>query len=231
MRCFYCPTLSKGRIELSPEEERHIFSVNRLRVAERLLFIDGEGLVAEAELLKDKTFKIIDLAKQPEPSLKLHLFVAPPRKQQMDQIIEQSSEVGIWSITPIITQRAVSIPEKNSDNSRWKIKIIESCKQSRNPYFPTINQHLSLSDAVIKVKELKFSSFYGSTDTKETPKVNLISSDIAWFVGPEGGFSPEEVDLMQRNNSSSLKFGTAVMRVETAAIAGSACLLNTLILK
>ena len=236
MRCFYCSTLSNGRIELSVQEERHIFSVNKLRPEEKLLFIDGEGLVAKAELLKDKNFKILDIAKVPEPGIKLHLFVSPPRRQQMDQIIEQSSEVGIWSITPIITQRAVSVPEKSSDNSRWNVKIIESCKQSHNSYFTKINQTLSLDEALKKVKGLNFTSFFGSTET-EAVEIDFKSQatcndyNIAWFVGPEGGFSPNEIELMKANNIASLKLGTAVMRVETAAIVGSAYLLNTLGLK
>ena len=237
MRCFYCSTLSNGRIELSAQEERHIFSVNKLRPEEKLLFIDGEGTVVKAELLKDKSFKILDITKVSEPGIKLHLFVSPPRRQQMDQIIEQSSEVGIWSITPILTQRAVSIPEKGSDNSRWNVKIIESCKQSHNSYFPKINQTLSLDEALKKIKGLNFTSFFGSTEADNTVEVDFESPascnerNIAWFVGPEGGFSPNEIELMKANNVTSLKLGTAVMRVETAAIVGSAYLLNTLSLK
>lgn len=257
MRCFYCSTLLNGRIELSEQEERHIFSVNRLRPEEKLLLIDGEGLVVKAELLKNKTFKILNITREPEPEIKLHLFVAPPRKQQMDQIIEQSSEVGIWSITPIMTERGVSTPDKSNDNPRWKVKIIESCKQSHNPYFPKINQMLSFDEALKKVKELKFTSFFGSTEDSPNielgtfmPKLEGFSflekntgeldfnpptrcheQNIAWFVGPEGGFSTNEIELMKTNNVASLKLGTAIMRVETAAIVGAAYLLNSLNLK
>lgn len=258
MRCFYCSTLLNERIELSEQEERHIFSVNRLRPEEKLLFIDGEGLVAKAELLKNKTFKILNITRESEPGIKLHLFVAPPRKQQMDQIIEQSSEVGIWSITPIMTERGVSTPDKSNDNPRWKVKIIESCKQSHNPYFPKINQILSFDEALKRVKELNFTSFFGSTEdspnielgtfmpklegfsplkpkntaeVESGPPARCHERNIAWLVGPEGGFSAYEIELMKTNNVASLKLGTAIMRVETAAIVGSAYLLNSLNLK
>ncbi len=232
MRCFYCSTLSTGRIELSGQEERHIFSVNRLKLGEKLLFIDGKGLVAQAELLKEKNFKILEMAKQSEPKIKLHLFFAPPRKQQLDQIIEQSPEVSIWSINPIITQRSVSLPYKKADDSRWITKMIESCKQSQNPYVPKINQVHLLNEAIKEVHELNFISFFGSTE----PNCNKLdkeieSSNVALFIGPEGGFSPCEIEFMKNNNFIPLNLGSAVMRVETAAIVGSAYLLNALSLK
>jgi len=62
-------------------------------------------------------------------------------------------------------------------------------------------------------------------------EMDFCHPDIAWFVGPEGGFSPNEIELMKSNNIMPLKLGTAIMRVETAAIVGSAYLLNSRRLK
>ncbi|HBM16025.1 MAG TPA: hypothetical protein DD381_06765 [Lentisphaeria bacterium] len=227
MRCFYSESLSESKIELSPSEKRHIFSVNRFRFNEEILFIDGRGRIAKARIMKGDCFEILNIDKYPEPEIKLHLYVAQPRRQQMDQIIEQSAEIGIWSITPIISERSVSIPGKSSENERWKIKLVESCKQSHNPYLPIIKESLKINEAVNQVFELGYNSYFGAVDGLSQHRSKKIFKDIAWFVGPEGGFSQKEIEYMISKEVKPIKFGSYVMRVETAAITGASFLLNS----
>ncbi len=215
MRCFYAEELKKGSIKLSKEEEKHLFSVLKAKDNSEVFISDGQGKIATAVINSDKTLSIMSIKKYGEPEIKIHLYVASPRKQKMDQLLSQCTELGVWNIQPIITERSVSIPKKDNAIGKWQTKLIEACKQAHNPYIPNIDLPVSFSQAVENQSKQNFISFFGATTSSNISihnYRNIEVSNIAWFVGPEGGFTDKEIDIMLKNNFYPLKIGRWIMR-------------------
>ena len=225
MRCFYCENLREGELnssDFSKNESTHLFKVLRGKSGDRILLIDGNGTVAEAEICKKETILVDKIKHLPEPKIKLHLFVAPPRKQRMDSLLKQCAEIGVWSINLIETERGVSQPAKESAFERMRLHLQEGCKQAHNPFIPKLTPPVNLSNAIIAASDMD-ASYFGSTSGK-TSKLDSRKDktiNIAWFVGPEGGFTVNEEQQMLDAEIKPLSLGQWTMRIETAAITGS----------
>ncbi len=227
MRCFYCENLNSTYADLSDFDKKHLFSVLRAKPNTRILLIDGIGNSAEAIIENNKVIKIEKKHQHQQPKVKIHLYVAPPRKQKMDLLLSQCTEAGVWSIQPILTENSVALPQKRDAVEKWETKLIEACKQAHNPFIPKIASCITFKEAVENISDCKITAFYGSTDFTKPSSLSLnISSttNIAWFVGPEGGFSKEELNIMQNANFHGLSIGNWIMRVETAAVIGTVLL-------
>ena len=222
MRCFFCEKLEGDIAFLDKSEHRHLFKILRAEEGKEILLITGKGMIAEAVVAQNQQIKILKRKCYSTPEKRVHLFVAVPRKQKLDILLSQCTEAGVWSIYPIITDRNVAIPQKDNSILKWREKIIEACKQSHNPFFPEICMPLSLTKALDVTKQLKMPVYFG--DTAENVNSNIESlpdkGDIAWFVGPEGGFTEQETNFLKDNAVKGLSLGKWIMRVETAALAG-----------
>jgi 16S rRNA (uracil1498-N3)-methyltransferase len=226
MRCFYCKNLSaKNYADLCDSEKKHLFSVLRAEENTKIQLIDGKGGTAEGLIESNKTVSICSTSQCEPPRIKVHLYVSPPRKQKMDLLLSQCTEAGVWKIHPMFTKNSVALPQKEATIERWRSKLIEACKQSHNPFVPQIYPPVTFSKAVENIGESSFPAFFGSTDFNKYNKIpSPNQSELAWFVGPEGGFTQKETELMVNAGFFGISIGRWVMRVETAAVTGTALL-------
>lgn len=225
MRAFFCQTLSEKDCiaNLPPEEKKHIFKVLRANDGDHIILLDGKGKSAVAKIASNNQAIIESVTTHSKPPIAISLFVAPPRQGGMDQIISYACETNVSEITPIICDFSVSIP---NNIGKWEKKIIESCKQSKKPFFPKINPPRKLDDA-LKNAASSSKIFFGDTKNNEQ-KIDLYNvQSISWFVGPEGGFSQTELDAFGKFNASPLKISPYIMRICTAALAGIILLSET----
>ena len=221
MRCFFCEKLDDEFAVLSKQEEYHLFKVLRTEPGKEVLLINGKGIIAECIVDENRIIKILKRKEFKVPKKRIHLFTALPRKHRMDNMLAQCTETGMWALHPIITERSIVVPKKENMVNKWKEKVIEACKQAQNPFVPEIYNPLKLKEALALIKKNKICSYYGATDNDElTEAENKRDSDIAWFVGPEGGFTDIEEQILRENGVNSLSLGSWIMRVETAALAG-----------
>lgn len=227
MHFFYLKSFGE-HVDLSNEEKKHIFNVLRLRDGDELKLLNGTGKIAKAVIKKTQMIEILNIEVVDEPKVKTVLYVAPPRKNKMDQILAQCTEVGVWEIQPISTEYSVSLPDKDNTVEKWKMKLIEACKQSGNPFLPKINKIISFETAVKAINQENSISYFGSLSTNSNLKQSKsLINKINWFVGPEGGFSGKEEKIMIDDGFTSIKIGSYIMRVETAAVVGIALLNGT----
>ena len=231
MHSFFCEKISTvdEQLQLSERDTKHLFRTLRGQVGDTVKLMDGFGKSAFAVIIQDKTLKLTEIFNHSEPKLKLHLFIAPPRRLKMDSLLKQCAEIGIWSVTPTMTERAVALPnKKNSSRNRWEALLIEGCKQAENPFIPQINETLSLAQALTNINRETTAIFFGETPRyANNQQLNLHDyKNIAWFVGPEGGFTDEERQLLRDNSAEPFSFGNWILRVETAAICSAAILLR-----
>lgn len=208
-------------VSLDRGEAAHLFKILRARPGEHVGLLDGAGREAEAEILQDKKLEVKAVRTIPVPEKRIHLFLTPPRRQKMDQALRQLTELGVWSITPVTGER--SVVQLDCTPDRWREILRESCKQSGNPFLPCVNPPASVEASVRIASSLCRSVFYG--DPHETAERGMeLTGDIGLFIGPEGGFSPAELELMRAAGFHPLRIGNWILRVETAAAAGLAVL-------
>ena len=231
MHSFFCENISERdeSVELSARDTKHLFRTLRGRSGDAVKLLDGRGKSALAIIMPDKTLKLTEIFSHSELAVKLQLFIAPPRRQKMDSLLKQCAEIGVWEITPIITERAVALPaKKNSSSERWESLLIEGCKQAENPFLPKMHGAVSLVDAINSIDGEITAIFFGETPRNTCGNQLTLHGhkNIAWFVGPEGGFTDKERQLLCASGAEPFSFGSWILRVETAAICGAAILLR-----
>ncbi|MFA6815549.1 MAG: RsmE family RNA methyltransferase [Lentisphaeria bacterium] len=226
-RCFYCPELSLSPVSLSEEESSHILRVLRFQAGAVLLLTDGRGTLAEAELLPSSqgTKSRIAVCKILKKNFtarrtagRVHLFVAPPKGKKFDLILKFATELGVSSITPIYCEYGVVDSSGKKDNFEQAVKT--AGKQCYNPWFPKVTQTLKLGDA-LKAPSTPLDGCFGGTPSHLMAPVKkreccCVPADYAVWIGPEGGFSPEEENLLLEKGYSPVTIGRYTLRVETA---------------
>ncbi len=228
MHCFYCEkiNLPGSAVELDERDWKHLFKTLRAVPGEKIMLMDGRGITADAVVAEDRGIIVEHCEQTTEPEVKLHLYLVVPKKQKMDQLLKQCAEIGVWSITPMTSARSVALASGENASDRWESLLLEGCKQSHNPFIPLVGEVTKFGDAVKSVAVQPVTPFFGAPDAPVTDAAIAKSgSEIAWFVGPEGGFTPEEEKLMLEHGFNKLSIGNWIMRVETAAVCGAAILL------
>lgn len=227
MRCFHASRIgAPGEVaELDAAELHHLFTVFRAAPGDRVLLSDGRGTLAEATVQPRREVVVDAVQLCPPPSLRLSLYLCPPRKKLMDQTLKQCAEVGVWAVRPVFCERSVALPEGEGSLEHWRTELLEGCKQSKNPFVPQVFPPVKLSQALAGLSGLLC---YGAATGLRPKELRADGAEIALFVGPEGGFSDGELGLMAAAGAVPVSFGAWTMRVETAAVVGSAMLLNEL---
>ena len=218
MHRVFCTDIPEAGIfvELEPREKEHLFKVFRARPGEEVELLDGHGVRARGVVEDGKKILINHREVLPEPAEKLHLCCALPRKQKLDQMLKQAAELGAWSIRPIRCMRSVA---EGGPRERWDLLLREACKQSGNPFLPEVHEEAKLPEVLKKLAAENVQMYYGSVTPAGPGKVPE-SAGKAVFIGPEGGFAPEEIEMMKEFHAEPLNFGPYILRLETAAISG-----------
>ncbi len=222
MRTLFVDNLppSGGEVVLERRESEHLFRVLRAAPGEHVRLLDGRGGRAEAEVLPGKVLRVVGRECVPAPENRLHLFFAQPRRNRLDGLLPACAELGVWELHPVQCARSVA---EGEPNDRWRLQLIEGCKQSGNPFLPRVAAPEPLSAAVRRAAASGMTLFYGSVAAAETP-APPHGGDTGWIVGPEGGFTAEEETALRDMGASPLNLGAWVLRLETAALCGLAVL-------
>lgn len=208
---------------LAKEEHNHLFKILRGRAGETLLLLDGRGKKMTAEIQADKSLKILAAEQCQEQKQKIYIFTAAPRKQKLDVLLKQCCELGAAGICIMQCDYSVANPD---NMNRFNDLLVEGCKQSNNPFLPEIIGPLKFKQAMELVKEKNMLGVFGAVREKEGEKERMKNAEtIAFFVGPEGGFSPAEIDLIEQENFIGISLSPYILRLETA-VAGAIPLLR-----
>lgn len=204
---------------LDPREESHLFRILRSRPGETVALLDGRGAVGAAVVGTDRLLRLESKRVAPRPARRLHLCFAPPKKQKLDTLLKQAVELGVFELVPMLCERSVAQPDENSVAGRWMDLLFEACKQSGNPFLPEVVPPMTFAAALTRARETCGALIVGSNRTGVVPELGA-ASDVAFFVGPEGGFADAETDALFAAGAAPLRIGDWTLRVETAAIAG-----------
>jgi len=223
-------------IQLEDNAARHVGLVLRLEIGDKIIVFNNTGydyLAEISEIQKKKiSLKIIEKINiTTESCLSIHLGQAVSRGEKMDWVIQKAVELGVKEITPVITQYTQA---KASEQKleHWRKIIISACEQCGRNMMPVLHGAANLSDWLnkIKISENKVNLIFepeavinlGSLDCFTSQKDAKLAMTL--LIGPEGGFSSEEITLSQQYCFQSVKLGNRILRTETAAIAAISAL-------
>ena len=204
---------------LDSREEAHLFRILRARPGETVAVMDGHGTTGTAVVGQDHRLCLESRQSVPPPARRLHLYFAPPKKQKLDVLLKQAVELGVYELVPILCERSVVQPDEKSVAGRWMDLLFEACKQSGNPFLPAVANPMPFDAALAHARGTCGMLVVGSNRTGAALELGT-TADVAFFVGPEGGFTDEETDAMFAAGALPLRIGGWTLRVETAAIAG-----------
>ena len=206
-------------VELEKNDRDHLFKVFRASIGDEVELLDGRGRRGIAHVIEGKLLSLESVEDIPEPGRKYHLYCAVAKRNKFEPLLKQCAELGVWSIVPVKFTRSVSDSDKSG--GRWKVLLQEGCKQSKNPFVPIIREPVSLDTALEEMKD--FHAFYGGIG-EVSENLPDTGKDAAFLVGPEGGFTPEELEKIKNSGLRTLNLGPYVLRLETAAVCGMAVL-------
>jgi 16S rRNA (uracil1498-N3)-methyltransferase len=229
---FYCPELiaEQTLIDLPEEVHRHAVQVLRLKKGDLLRMFDGKGLEVEARLIdiqKRQSQAEIQSVLEPvaESPLETVLLQGISRGERMDYAIQKAVELGVTTIIPVQTEYCnVQLNGQRADKKvkHWHGVMISACEQSGRSTLPTLQDVVSL-DEVITQTETEAKLILDPLAQQSIADVTR-SSSVALCIGPEGGFSQNEIDRMNNAGFMGVKFGPRILRTETASVAGLAVL-------
>jgi 16S rRNA (uracil1498-N3)-methyltransferase len=222
MQLFYVPNISGTEVILNETESKHAIRVLRLPIGASIKLIDGTGGFYEARITdtNPKKCKLEIIDSQPEfgkKNFKLHIAIAPTKNiDRFEWFLEKCTEIGIDEITPIISEhseRKVIKPE------RLQKILVSAMKQSVKAYLPKLNELTSFKSFIGLLDESKKYIAHCNQGEKSHLK-NEVSEgdDVVLLIGPEGDFSPEEVEWAKEYDYQEISLGTARLRTETAGV-------------
>jgi len=223
MHIFYTPDITQTTYTLNEEESKHCVRVLRLPVGALVNLVDGRGGFYTAEITSDNPKKVSMKVLKVETEFHkrnhyLHIAVAPTKNiDRMEWFLEKATELGIDEITPIITDRSERRVVKED---RLNKVITSAVKQSIKAYHPKLNEAVSLS-TLFKTPFEGTKLIAHCIDNQEKKYISeLIIPHHKYLVliGPEGDFTPEEVNLALNKGFKPLTLGDNRLRTETAAL-------------
>ena len=218
-------TVNIGDITGLPEREaEHLFRTLRARQGETVRLMDGNGITAEATVSGKNSLRIDSLQTHPEPRSKIHIYTAIPKGNILPALLTSLVEAGASAIIPVNFQRSVAKPEK--PNERWHMRLIEGCKQSGNPFLPALGTVMTVPEMLADAEKHGASGYFGAIGGQFNMQLSP-SPVMALAIGPEGGFTEEEVAAMEAADWKGICFSPHVLRLETAAVTG--CVLLNLL--
>ncbi|MES2651512.1 MAG: 16S rRNA (uracil(1498)-N(3))-methyltransferase [Bacteroidota bacterium] len=224
MHIFYTPDLSTDHFTLNEEESRHCSKVLRLGLGDVVHLIDGGGGLYEAEIsaISKKNVELKVIHKQLEFGKRnhhLHIAIAPTKNiDRLEWFLEKATEIGIDEITPLICDRS---ERKIVKEERLDKVITAAVKQSLTAYHPKLNQAATFSELMNKefAGERLIAHCMDGSDKKFINEVVSIHQSYLVLIGPEGDFSPAELNTALQNGFKPVTLGTTRLRTETAALA------------
>lgn len=214
--------LGPGMYELGPQEARHAIQVLRSRMGEWVIVFDGKGHSAEAEIVEIAKNRVVVRADgvntEEHLPLKLTIATAIPKGKRWQILVEKCTELGVDRIVPLLTERSVSKGE--GDSGKWKRWVIEAAKQSRRAWIPDIVEPVAFSSVLDLAREeraMLLAADSGGSHPHEFQDFFKRVPGVIVMVGPEGGFTEEELDECQEAGGKTIRLSPFVLRVETAA--------------
>ena len=221
---------------LTGEDARHIARALRMQPGESLTVCDGAGIdydcVLEQAVPDEVRARITGAHPSAgEPDIRVTLFMALPKADKMELIVQKATELGVTEIAPFLSSRCVSRPDDRALDkkcARWGKIAAEAAKQCGRGRIPHVRSVVSVEEAVRQAAEAALPLLLYEGERENSLRAALCGQapeTVSLMVGPEGGFAPEEAASAVSAGLKSVSLGPRILRCETAPLAALAAVM------
>jgi 16S rRNA (uracil1498-N3)-methyltransferase len=234
--------LTSKRVVITGDQARHLARVLRAKPGDSVTILDSHGYKYACRLLTvhKKEVQAEVIRKEPssvESPVSITLAQGIPKGEKMDLIVQKSTELGVNLIIPLVTERS---QVRHTDKlERWRKIAISASEQSGRDKIPEISEPVEFNEFLVSLRGLSraesregttsrpakqsplgiiFSEEHQERNLKKILKDHKGSLKITLLIGPEGGFSEDEVQSATENGFIKASLGPRILRTETAPI-------------
>lgn len=225
--------LNKDMLVICGEDYNHIRNVLRMKPGEEVLICDGSdkeylcqitAYHIEEELVELKVTDIFGNAR--ELPAKITLFQGYPKGDKMETIVQKAVELGVYEIVPVMMKRSiVKLDNKKAAKKveRFNGVALSAAKQSKRGIIPEVKEVMTFQEAVAYAEQMEYvllpyEQAEGMEYSRQLLQAAKGKNSIAVFIGPEGGFEPSEVGMIEAIGGKTLSLGHRILRTETAGM-------------
>jgi 16S rRNA (uracil1498-N3)-methyltransferase len=233
-RFFVSPSdVRDGTVTFSPAQSRQISRVLRLGIGAKVIALDGSGeeMVVRLAALEPTASGPIDVRRRntAEPRLHLTLYQALLKGSKFETVLQKGTEIGVAAFVPVHTSRTIVRPVPEARKSRYEAIVREAAEQSGRGTIPTIALAMPYQDALDQATTA--GPVLVLWEAEETVRLmeeakKRSSDQVSLFIGPEGGFSCDEIAVARAMGAQTVTLGPRILRAETAGIVAPALVLT-----
>jgi 16S rRNA (uracil1498-N3)-methyltransferase len=216
-------------LTLTGEEFHHLRHVLRLQVGDTVSLFDGAGRGFAASLVAiERQGAVLEVGAEelpsPESPFHIHLAVALAKGEKLDLVIQKGTELGVFAFHPLVTRRAeLKLDSDRAENrlKRWRRVALEACKQSGRTRIPEILRAADLATFLqgeLPLHRIVLDPEGPSASVYLRSEAFRAATSVLAAVGPEGGWSAQELQLFPQSGFQRMCLGPRILRAETAAI-------------
>lgn len=210
---------------ITGDDVKHIRKVLRLEPGDSVDICDGHGTEYSGVIRSVEADAVtVSLgapsASPAEPEHAVTLFQGYPKAGKLETVIQKCTEIGVSSVVPVVMKRSVAIPSGDGTQKLVRLQRVaeEAAKQSRRGLIPAVGTPVRLTAIDLDAFDLIIVAYELERDVtlKQVLRSRPDAKRIALFVGPEGGFEPDEVELLKAHGAVAVTLGKRILRTETA---------------
>ena len=213
-------------ITLTEDATNHLANVLRAKTGQAVVLFNGDGSEYSAELFEVTKRKVVvridsKISISIESPLSIHLGQGISRGDRMEWVIQKSVELGVTDITPLITERCavkLSTDRWAKKHQQWKKLTISACEQCGRNVLPVLHAPSLFADWVSQSTNQVRLTLHPRAE-KAFRHVSMPPAGARLLIGPEGGFTEQEIYQTEQCGFQTIQLGPRVLRTETAAIA------------
>jgi 16S rRNA (uracil1498-N3)-methyltransferase len=224
---FYLPAnLNCRELQLEGAEAHHLIHVLRAKTGQDIIVFDGAGQAADATVVEiarsSARLRILSVRTESDNAhISVTLATAVPKGDRFRWLIEKATELGVERVIPLMTERSVVDP-RQTKLDKLKQTVVAACKQCGRNRLMQIENVMSwnsfVSSRVLEQKLLVAHPVGNQPAPQKFNEIAVANQEIVIVVGPEGGFTENEIQTLIQHGAQLVDLGPRILRIETAAI-------------
>ncbi|HEY5641082.1 MAG TPA: RsmE family RNA methyltransferase [Dehalococcoidia bacterium] len=237
-RRFFVPpgTLEAGEVALSGDLAHRLSRVLRLRRGDVVILTEGGEREFEVELSDVSANTVTgavtgDRPSPPEPAVEVVLYQSLIRPGRFDIALEKGTELGVARFVPVVNARSQIEEASQGRAERWRRLVVEAAEQCGRGRLPAIDSPLPFGEALASARGLLIVPYEAERANRLAGYLRALPDRpqiVSLFIGPEGGYTDEEIALAREAGAALVTLGRQVLRSETAGVVAAAIALHTL---
>lgn len=233
MQKLFVDFIPEDKIILNEEQSRHISKSLRMKAGDMLTLSCQDGSDYGC-IIDEINSGIVTLsvcykqANNSEPTVNVTIYQGVPKGDKLEDVIQKCTELGISALCPVLTHRSVSRPDEKSakkKQARYQKIALEAAQQSGRGIVPEIMEMTSLKSAAENdTAQLKILFYEGGGEKLKDIIPDSVTS-VSVYIGPEGGFEKEEVELLREKGAVIASLGPRILRTQTAPVAATTAIM------